>query len=313
MHNGGWHCAFGILHLPFCIQVNGLLVINKPSGKSSHDLVYAVRRITGEKRVGHAGTLDPMATGVLVICLGQAVRVSEYLIDHDKTYRARVRLGLETDTFDATGRVVATREANVSAADIGAALNSFTGKISQRPPAHSAIQRDGVRAYKLARRGIALELEPREVEIYSIDLREVRGDEVEFDVHCSKGTFIRSLAHDLGQILGTGAHLNGLTRLASGPFTLEASMTLDELEAAAAHAEVARYLLPLDRALLRFDLLHLDNATARAVRQGKFIPMPGNLTTPLVRAYDEQGGLVALLEKADANMLKPKKVFPVND
>jgi tRNA pseudouridine55 synthase len=293
--------------------MNGLLVVNKPSGKSSHDIVYAVRHITGEKRAGHAGTLDPMATGVLVICVGQAVRVSEYLIDHAKTYRARVRLGIETDTYDATGRVVATRETNFAPADIAAALNSFVGKFSQRPPAHSAVQRDGVRAYKLARLGIALELEPREIEIYSIVIREVRGDEVEFDVHCSKGTFIRSLAHDLGEKLGGGAHLSALTRLASGPFTLEMSATLEELEAAAARAELARYLLPMDRALSQFDLLRLDPATARGVRQGKFIPMPGNLTTPLVRAYDERGNLIALLEPAGSDALKPKKVFEVND
>ncbi len=148
--------------------MDGLLVLNKPTGKSSHDVVYAVRRVTGEKRVGHAGTLDPMATGVLVICMGQGVRVSEFLIDHDKTYRARVRLGIETDTFDATGRILATNEVNVTADQVGVALASFVGKIAQKPPAHSAVQRGGVRAYKLARRGIAPELAPREGEIHSI-------------------------------------------------------------------------------------------------------------------------------------------------
>jgi tRNA pseudouridine55 synthase len=293
--------------------MDGLLVVNKPSGKSSHDLVYAVRRITGEKRVGHAGTLDPMATGVLVLCLGQAVRISEYLIGHDKTYRARVRLGIETDTYDATGRVVATREAKVKTADIAAVLSSFVGKISQRPPAHSAVQRKGMRAYKLARRGIVLEIEPREVEVYSIDLRELHDDEVEFDVHCSKGTFIRSLAHDLGEKLGSGAHLSALTRLASGPFTLEQSLTLDELEAVTTRGGLARYLLSMDHALYQFDVLHLDDATVRDVQQGKFIPMPRHLTTSLVRAYDERGRLIALLESVGADALKPKKVFRVND
>jgi tRNA pseudouridine55 synthase len=293
--------------------MDGLLVIDKPPGKSSHDLVYAVRNITGEKRVGHAGTLDPMATGVLVICLGQAVRVSEYLIDHDKTYRARVRLGVETDTFDAFGRVVATSEVKVSGDRLRSALYSFVGKIRQRPPAHSAVQRDGVRAYKLARRGIALELEPRDVEIYSIDMRELDDDEVEFDVHCSKGTFIRSLAHDLGQKVGAGAHLCALTRLASGPFTLDESITLGELEAAMARGELDRHLLPIDRALLGFDEVHLDDGAASAVRQGRFVPLPPGVRTAFVRAYDEQGVLVALLEKAGEGMLKPKKVFARND
>ncbi len=289
--------------------MNGLLIVNKAAGMSSHDLVYAVRRITGEKRVGHAGTLDPMATGVLVICVGQAVRVSEYLIDHDKKYRARVRLGIETDTFDATGRIVSTCDVNVTHTEIEAALHSFGGKIAQRPPAHSAVQRGGVRAYQLARQGVAVELEPRRVEIYSIELRDLNAEEVEFDVHCSKGTFIRSLAHDLGEKLGTGAHLGALTRLASGPFTLEQSATLEELEDAARRGELARHLLPMDRALAEFDAVKLDADAARAVRHGQFIPAPAHSVTPLVRAYDERGNLLGLLAATYAGTLKPKKVF----
>ncbi len=288
--------------------MNGLLVVNKPSGKSSHGVVYVVRHLTGEQHVGHAGTLDPMATGVLVMCLGQAARVSEYLVDHDKTYRARVRLGLETDTYDATGEIVATHEVNVTPDEITAALESFVGKISQIPPAHSAVQRDGVRAYKLARKGIAVEMEPRPIEIYAIDVRETVGAEVEFDVRCSKGTYIRSLAHDLGQKLGTGGHLSALTRLASGPFTLAQSLTLEELERAVAEGTLAQRLLPMDLALAPFDALHLDAEFARAVRHGQFLPTRGDLTTSLVRAYDENGHLIALLERQDSQ-LKPKKVF----
>jgi tRNA pseudouridine55 synthase len=288
--------------------MNGILIMNKPAGKSSHGVVYAVRRITGERKVGHAGTLDPMATGVLVICLGQAVRVSEFLVDHDKKYRARVRLGVETDTFDATGRVVETHPVNVDPARATAALQSFLGKISQVPPAHSAIQRDGVRAYKLARQGLTLEMEPRGVEIYGFDSIRLEEEEVEFVVACSKGTYIRSLAHDLGARLGTGAHLSALTRLASGPFTIEASLTLEELERVVAEGHLAEWLLPLDRALTQFDELHLEAGAARAVRQGRFLAAPPGLTTPLVRAYDEQGRLVALLERSDS-ILKPKKVF----
>ncbi len=288
--------------------MNGILIINKPAGKSSHGVVYAVRHITGEKRVGHAGTLDPMATGVLVICIGQAVRVSEYLIDHDKKYRARVQLGVETDTYDATGQVIATRPVDVTPAQIITALHSFVGKIAQTPPAHSAIQRDGVRAYKLARQGVAVEMEPRAVEIYVIEVREGNGNQVTFDVACSKGTYIRSLAHDLGAKLDTGAHLSALTRLASGPFTIKQSLTLEELERVVTEGRLEAHLLPLDRALTQFDELHLDATAARAVQQGKFLPAQGSLTTPLIRAYDEQGKLIALLERTDST-LKPKKVF----
>ncbi len=291
--------------------MNGLLIINKPSGKSSHGVVYTVRHITGEKRVGHAGTLDPMATGVLIVCLGQAVRVAEYLTDHDKTYRARVRLGVETDTYDATGQTVSTREVQVTSEQVQAALASFVGKLAQVPPAHSAVQRDGVRAYKLARRGVAVEMAPRDVEIYSITLRTIQLPEVEFDVHCSKGTYIRSLAHDLGEKLGTGGHLSALTRLASGPFTLEQSLTLEELERVMAQGELAKHLLPMDLALDKFPEIRLTDQQAWAVRNGQYLSAPGDLTGDLYRAYDEAGSLVGLLEN-DGKHLRPKKMFDVN-
>ncbi|MGB8645172.1 MAG: tRNA pseudouridine(55) synthase TruB [Anaerolineae bacterium] len=288
--------------------MNGLLVVNKPSGMSSHGVVSVVRKITGEKRVGHSGTLDPMATGVLVLCLGHAVRVSEYLIDHDKTYRARVRLGVETDTYDATGEVVATRAVQVTPDAVTTALYAFVGKIAQKPPAHSAVQRDGVRAYQLARRGVAVEMAPRAVEIYSITVRAIELPEVEFDVHSSKGTYIRSLAHDLGERLGTGAHLNALTRLASGPFTLEQSLTLEDLKQVTAQGELARHLLPTDLALTQFSAVHLDAAHAWGVRNGQTIGAIPDLTTTLVRAYDEHGNLIGLLER-EGDRLKPKKIF----
>jgi len=288
---------------------DGLVVVDKPAGCTSHDVVARLRRVYEQRRVGHAGTLDPMATGVLVVCLGQAVRLSEYLIDHDKVYRARVRLGVETDTYDATGQVLSERTVNVTPAQVHAALNSFVGKISQRPPAHSAIQRDGVRAYKLARQGIVLEMEPRTVEIYAIHLRAVNGEEIEFDLHCSKGTFVRSLAHDLGATLGCGAHLSALRRLASGTFTIEESVTLDALRAAADQDGLQAYLVPMQRALTQFDTLTLDPPAIHAVRNGKFIPAPHQLSTPLAAAYDAQHNLIALMEFGPNGMLKPKKVF----
>ncbi len=292
--------------------MNGLLVVDKPEGKSSHSVVAAVRRLTGVSRVGHSGTLDPMATGVLVLGVGQGVRVLEYLIDHDKTYHARVHLGIETDTYDATGKIVEIAEARtvlIEPREVEAALRSFVGRIEQKPPAYSAVQRDGVRAYKLARKGIPVELTPRAVEIYSIELRSLENDEVGFDVRCSKGTFIRSLAHDLGVKLGTGAHLSGLRRLQSGPFRLDESHTLLQLEQAAAEGRFADYLLPLDLALTDFDTVHLAAGQSLAVRQGKQVPIPSALTTSLLRAYDEEGNLIALLEPASGGLAKPKKVF----
>jgi len=289
--------------------MNALLVLDKPQGLSSHSAVHRVRKITGQERAGHAGTLDPMATGVLLILLGSAVRLSEYIVDHDKKYRATVKLGVETDTYDATGNVVVEQTVNLSPDEIEHALQSFVGKLNQVPPAHSAIQVQGQRAYKLARQGVAVELEPRAVEICSIEVRRIARDEVEFDVHCSKGTYIRSLAHDLGAKLGVGAHLSALRRLASGDFTIESSLTIEQVSEAVANNTLADHLLPMDLAVQHLDAVQLDAAATRAVRNGQFIPAPSNLTTPLVRAYDEHQKFIAILERVSENQLKPKKVL----
>lgn len=289
--------------------MHGIFNVNKPQGKSSHAIVAAIRKFSNIKRIGHGGTLDPMATGVLLICVGQATRISEYLLDHDKKYRARARLGVETDTYDATGAITAQRAVAVSRADIESALRSFLGKISQFPPAYSAIKRDGVPLYKLARKGVAVETESRQVEIFSIELNEVALPEVEFTVHCSKGTYIRSLAHDLGERLGCGAHLAGLVRLASGKFTLEDSVTLEELGAAFQRGEAEQYLIPFDRALEQFELMSVDAATAKKIEMGQSITSEAKISTPLARVYAD-GKVVALVERGDVEMLwKPRKVF----
>ena len=291
-------------------SVDGILNVNKPAGMTSHDVVSVVRRFSRLQRVGHAGTLDPMATGVLLVCLGQATRVVEYLSDHDKKYRARVRLGVETDTYDATGAVVAERAVSVTRGNIDAALHGFIGKLSQMPPAYSAIKREGVPLYKLARQGKPVETAPRAVEIFSIDLIEVALPEVEFDVHCSKGTYIRSLAHDLGEKLGCGAHLVALTRTASGQFTLDEAHTLDELRAAFEGSYAERFLLPIDEALLQFEAIVLDTAMAKRIQQGNALACAREYSSSLLRAYSTDGGLIALLERGSAaDEWKPKKVF----
>lgn len=288
--------------------MDGLLIVDKPQGKSSHDIVNAIRRMTNQKRVGHAGTLDPMATGVLVICVGQSVRVSQYLIDHDKVYSARVRLGVETDTYDATGRVLRSVTVNVSHAQIQTALESFLGKISQSPPSFSAIQIGGVRQYRLARKGEIIELDPRPVEIYSIRLITIVDDQVEFEVACSKGTYIRSLAHDLGAKLGCGAHLVALRRLASGPFKIDEAHTVDELRDAFMNGQGQRWLIPLDRALEQFGSIQLTDAESKLVSSGRLIPNKGIPESTFLRAYSPDGICVALLQANDS-MLKPHKVF----
>ncbi|RIK20091.1 MAG: tRNA pseudouridine(55) synthase TruB [Chloroflexi bacterium] len=292
-----------------CAPLNALLVLDKPQGLSSHGAVHRVRKITGETHAGHAGTLDPMATGALLILLGSAARLAEWIVDHDKKYRATVQLGVETDTYDATGTVVKTFAARYADDAIRAALASFVGKQNQVPPAHSAIQIQGKRAYKLARQGVEIAMPSRAVEIFSITNIDIENNAVAFDIHCSKGTYIRSLAHDLGAKLGAGAHLAALRRTASGNFSIAQSLTLAQVEAAVADQTLEKYLLPMDLALGQFDAVHLDANRARAICNGQFISAPANLTTPLVRAYDEQGNLIAILERVSTQQLKPKKVL----
>jgi tRNA pseudouridine55 synthase len=294
--------------------MHGIFNVNKPAGMTSHDVVNVVRKISRAPRVGHAGTLDPMATGVLLICIGQATRVAEYLTDHDKRYRARVRLGIETDTYDATGTIIAERDVSATHEQIGDALHSFIGKWSQMPPAYSAIKQNGVPLYKLARQGVTVETEPRAVEIFAIDLIEVAPPDVEFEVHCSKGTYIRSLAHDLGEKLGCGAHLTALTRTASGQFFAEDSITLDQLRDAFAGGYAERLLNPLDEALLKLEAVIVEPATATQIQQGQPLTCGREYATPWLRVYSTNGELIALLERGDTpDVWKPKKVFAMRN
>ena len=294
--------------------MNGIFNIDKPAGLSSHTVVANVRRMSGVSRVGHAGTLDPMATGVLLVCIGQGVRVTEYLIDHDKKYRARVRLGIETDTYDATGHVVAQRDVNVTREQVADALQTFVGKIDQMPPSYSAIKKDGVAQYKLARRGVRVELTARQVEIFSTELRPSALPEIEFDVHCSKGTYIRSLAHDLGEKLGCGAHLSALRRTAVAQFSIDDAVSLDELRNAFADGYAEKYLNPLDEALLQFQAIVVNSETAKQLQQGIALTCGAEYSTSLLRAYSTSGECVALLERGDLpDVWKPKKVFNIRD
>lgn len=213
--------------------MRGVLNIDKPAQWTSHDVVAKVRHITGIRQVGHAGTLDPMATGVLVLGLGRATRLLEYLVGQPKTYLAGIRLGVATDTYDATGKPVSQSDIPaLSREDLEAVLQAFRGDIMQRPPPYSAIKRDGQRLYRLARQGETVEVEPRPVTVYDFDLLAYDGKVLQAQITCSAGTYIRSLAHDLGQALGCGAHLSSLRRLAVGSFRIEDAVTLDRLDQA---------------------------------------------------------------------------------
>ncbi len=294
-------------------DVFGLLNINKPSGPTSHDIVARVRRGTGIKKVGHAGTLDPLATGVLVLCLGPATRLSEYIMHAPKTYRARVHFGVETDTYDAQGTVVAENPAAPDRDAVLAALEQFRGDIMQVPPMYSAIKRSGKKLYELAREGREVERPPRPVTLSRLALVAWEPPFATLEIDCSPGTYIRSLAHDLGQALGTGAHLAALERSASGQFTLADATAWDDLSAAMESGTWREHLLPADRALQHVPAVHLDAAAAAGVRNGMLIPAQagdGAQDAALARAYDADGRFFAVLERRDAHW-KPAKVFNV--
>lgn len=294
-------------------QISGILNVDKPAGMTSHDVVDRVRQMTGQRRVGHAGTLDPSATGVLVVCLGQATRVAEYLMA-DKVYLAQICLGVSTDTHDAEGEVTATAEVDVREEEVREALASFVGPIQQVPPMYSALKREGTPLYKLARQGITVEREPRPVEIHNIELLAWTPPLLIIRVECSPGTYVRALARDLGQKLGCGAHLHSLTRLASGHFTLEKAVSLEAL----AQGNWREFIHPLDEALLDFEPVVVDAQAEQRIRHGQQVeapPLPppiagGEWRHELRRAYSQKGELIAILRHdPQTGLWQPQKVF----
>jgi tRNA pseudouridine55 synthase len=292
-------------------QISGIFNVDKPAGMTSHDVVARVRQISGQRRVGHAGTLDPLATGVLLVCLDQATRLAEYLMASDKVYQAQIRLGVSTDTHDAGGEVTATAKVDVSEEEVRRALASFVGSIQQVPPMYSALKRDGVPLYKLARQGTTIEREPRSVVIHNIELLDWTPPLVTIRVECSSGTYIRALARDLGQKLGCGAYLQSLTRLASGHFTLEKAVSLDELAEAFAQENWQEFIHPLDEALLDFEPVVIDAEMEKRIRHGQQVQGPAACERgEFRRAYSQTGELIGILRyDSQTGLWQPKKVF----
>jgi tRNA pseudouridine55 synthase len=293
--------------------MDGIFNINKAAGMTSHDVVARVRRLTKQKHTGHAGTLDPTATGVLPICLGQATRVAEYLSESGKAYQATIRFGVETDTYDAEGSVTREAPVNISADDIRAALPSFLGPQMQTPPRYSAIKRNGQPLYKLARAGQEIALEPRPITIYALTLLSWEPPDLTLSVECSKGTYIRSLAFDLGRALGPGAYLAALIRTRSGPFTLAQSLTLDALETALADGSWEDHLYAADEALLERRAAILGERNEWRLRNGLALQLPqaqAIAADELLRAYSLDGRFLGILrwEAARAHW-QPHKVL----
>jgi tRNA pseudouridine55 synthase len=293
--------------------VSGVLVIDKPVGLTSHDVVQIIRRGTGIRRAGHTGTLDPRASGVLVVLIGPAVRLSEFVSASDKRYQATIRLGSSTDTYDSEGIPTSDEEempVEIGEEEFSTLLKGYIGESQQVPPPYSAVKVDGKKAYEKAREGEEVELEPRLVNVYHLELLEWVPPEVVIDVHCSSGTYVRSLANDLGEELGTGAHLVGLRRTMSGEFTLRHAISLRRLREAFDSGTWAQYLIPAAEALNDWFTIALDADTLEKVRHGHRLPAPEKSEKGWARAVSEQGDLVALMEYIeDTEEWQPRKVF----
>jgi len=298
--------------------ISGALVVDKPVGMTSHDVVQAIRNGTGLRRAGHTGTLDPRASGVLVILVGPAVRLSEYVSASDKRYQAIVRLGGSTDTFDAEGKVTLTKNpVEVTEEQFEKALQTFVGEIEQTPPPYSAVKVQGRKAYEMARNGEEVDLAPRKITVHHLEALEWTPPEAVIDVHCSSGTYVRSLANDLGVLLGCGAYLVGLRRTKSGRFSLRDSVPLRKLQESFTAGNWYQYLIPAAEALGDWPAVELNPDEVEGIRHGHRVKVMGTPAETKVRGVSTQGELVALMElvagEDGSNEWQPKKVFFTSD
>jgi tRNA pseudouridine55 synthase len=296
------------------VSIDGIINVLKPAGKTSFAVVSLVRSLSGEPRVGHAGTLDPEATGVLVVCLGQGTRVIEFLSGAGKTYQAEIELGITTDSYDAVGEVIQRCDASFVTEDqLRQVLHSFRGSVEQIPPMYSALRYKGRRLYDLAREGIEVTRKPRMVQFSRLDLMKWQSPVVTIEVECSAGTYIRSLAQDIGIALGCGAHLRKLVRLRSEPFHIADSVPLPVIEEAF-HQGCWHYLLhPIDEVLLSWRVVILDKESEALVKKGSSVTLAiasdPESADKRCRAYSADGRFLAVLSRRSDGLWHPEKVF----
>ena len=288
--------------------MNGIIIVDKPQGKTSHDIVYAIRRLTGIKKVGHTGTLDPMATGVLPICIGSATKVADMLTLSDKAYTAEFVLGKTTDTLDAEGEILTESKVNVTGDEIRAAVMSFVGEIEQIPPMYSAIKQNGKKLYELARQGIEVERKPRKVTINSIDILEINGKTVTIDVSCSKGTYIRTLCADIGERLGTGAYMTKLRRTKTGIFAISESYTLEELGTLNELGTLKNVLIPIDKIFEKYPEIILNEKQKKSVTNGVRMTYKGR-ENQVYRVYDENKNFLCISKIIDGKLTLEKSFW----
>jgi len=293
--------------------IDGIINLNKPQGRTSFQMVALVRKLSAVRKVGHSGTLDPDATGVLPVLLGRATRLASFITDLPKTYRAVVEFGSATTTYDSSGEVTESGDASSLTSDrIETALHSFRGPIEQIPPMYSAIKHQGRALYHLARAGEEIARKPRRVNIYRLEVIDWARPLLTIEVECSKGTYIRSLAHDLGQLVGCGAHLKELIRTRSGPFHIEHAVSLAELEEAFRSGDWRRFVYPPDHALSHLEAIAVDAAGEQEVRYGKPLAMEVQTATEgeYRRVHSTEGRFLGIVRfDAQAGLWRPKIVF----
>ena len=293
-------------------NVQGILLLDKPLGVTSNAALQRVKGLYRARKAGHTGSLDPLANGLLPICFGSATKISAFLLDADKRYWVRVRLGITTTTADAEGEVLEERPLQgIGEAEITRALPGFTGDIEQIPPMYSALKHKGQRLYKLARDGVEVERQPRRIHIYELNLLRCALPEVELDVRCSKGTYVRTLAEDIGRVLGCGAHVSALRRTGVGPYGDADLVDMATLEQKAEQGQDAldRLLLPLDSALADWPEVKLSGDSAYYLRKGQPVLVPRAPTQGRVRLYDGAGAFIGVGEILDDGRVAPKRLM----
>lgn len=293
-------------------DVHGVFLLDKPQGVSSNDIMQKVKRLFKANKAGHTGALDPLATGMLPICLGEATKFSQFLLDSDKRYVVTAKLGERTDTSDAEGQVVQSREVNVAEADILAALSAFRGEILQVPTMFSALKHNGKPLYEYARAGITVEREARPITIFELKFIDYQAPFLTLEVHCSKGTYIRTLVDDLGEALGCGAHVTMLRRLAVADYPIEEMMPIEDLALLAdsfLSGELDRLLLPMDTAVASLPQLNLTAEQTKAVGFGQRVKFENpQALSGLVRLFSENGQFLGIAEITAGNIIRPNRM-----
>lgn len=293
-------------------DVSGILLLDKPLGMTSNEALQRVKRLYHARKAGHTGSLDPLAEGLLPLCFGEATKLSAYLLDADKHYWVKVRLGVSTTTGDAEGEVVQTRPVDgVTRAALEQVVNRFVGPIQQLPPMYSALKYQGQRLYKLAREGVEVPREPRAVTIHAIELEDYADGEFEMMVHCSKGTYVRTLAEDIGEALGCGAHVSALRRTGVGPYGAGQLVTMAQVEQAAEAGDAAldALLLPLDSAVGHWPEVRLSADSAYYLKLGQPVLVPRAPTAGWVRLYDQAGGFLGVGQIEDDGKVAPRRLM----